>query len=97
MSNFIDKLNVQEEIVSLEIIREQNKWKINDRIAEPEVNLADIKNSEINIETLLDMNLNMELDELLEVTFSEMRTHTQLFQSNLNNQKSDIKQTLQKN
>ena len=90
MSNFIDKLNVQEEIVSLEIVREQYKWKINDRIADLEVKLADIKNSEINIDILLDMKL----DELFEVKFSEMRTHTQLFQSNLNKQKSNIKQNL---
>ena len=96
MSNFIDKITVEEEIVSLEIVREQYKWKVNDRIAELEVKLADIKNSEINIDTVLDMNLNVELDDLLEITFSEMGNHTQFFQSKLNKQKSNIKQTLPK-
>ena len=87
MSNFIDKLNVQEKTVSLEIVREQYKWEIDDRIAELEIKLADITNYEINIDTLLDMDLTMELDELLEITFSEMRNRTQLFQSILNKQK----------
>ena len=42
------------------------------------------------------MNLKMELDDLFETTFSEMRNHTQLFQSILNKQKYNIKKTLQK-
>ena len=63
------------------------RWKINNRIAELEDKPADIKNSVINIDTLLTMDLKMEFDELLEVTLSEMRIHTQIFQSSLNKQK----------
>ena len=94
MTKFIEKINIKEEVVTLELVKEQYMWKIDDRINYLEDKLADIKISEINIDTLLTMELTMEPDELLEVTFSEMRFHTKLFQSNLNKQKSNIKTTL---
>ena len=87
MTNFIDKITTQEEIVTLEIIRAQYKWKVNDRIKHLEELLVNITNSEINNNTLLTMDLTMELDDLLEITLSEMRNHTILFQSILNKQK----------
>ena len=94
MTNFIDKLTIQEEIVSLEIIKAKHKWKFNDRIHQLEDQLINITQMEINNDTLLTMDLNTELDILLENTLSEMRTHTILFQSILNKQKSDIKKIL---
>ena len=94
ITNFIDKLTVQEEIVSLEIIKAKHNWKVNDRIQELEDTLINITQNEVSNNTLLTMDLNTELDNLQEYTLSEMRTHTILFQTTLNKQKHDIKKYL---
>ena len=50
MSNFIDKINVQEEIVTLEIVKEQYKRKINDRISELENEIEGYQQAEHRLE-----------------------------------------------
>ena len=62
----------------------ESHWEINHL----EEKIFNIENSELNLEALLNMDLTMEVDELLEITLSEMRSHTKLFQSKLNKQKN---------
>ena len=56
--------------------------------------LVKIKNLEFSTNTLLTMDLTMELDDLLEITLSEMRTHTNHFQSILDKQQKYTKKFL---
>ena len=63
MTNFIDKLSVQGEIVSLEIIKANHNWKVNDRIQELEDTLINITKNEVSNNTLLTMDLNTERDK----------------------------------
>ena len=75
-------------------MREQYKWKINERINILEEELLNIKNSELDIATILTIDLSVDYDELLVVVLLNMRAHRKLFQSELNKQKHDIKKEL---
>ena len=50
-----------------------------------------LKQKELDIDTLLTLDLEIDKDELIEVVLSDMRIHTNLFQAELNKNKKDIK------
>ena len=87
MDNLIKKIAIQEEILDFEIINNKYGWQIEDRLKylneEPIVQ----KNNELDIDTILNFDLHTEKGDLIEVVLSEMRIHTNMFQSELNKQK----------
>ena len=96
--NFSSKVRIQEEIVGLELLRHQLDWKVGERISLLESELEDLAEAEISNEDILKMDLNMEIDELLEITLCEMRNHMKLFEKDrkkeLERHKDDIEQRL---
>ncbi len=96
--NFSQKIRIQEEIVGLELLRHNLDWKVGERISFLESELETLADAETSNEDILKMNLNMELDELLEITLCEMRNHTKLFEKErkkeLERHKEDIEQRL---
>ena len=96
--NFSSKVWIQEEIVGLELLRHQLDWKVGERISLLESELENLAEAEISNEDILKMDLNMEIDELLEITLCEMRNHTKLFEKDRNKelkkQKEDLEQRL---
>ena len=90
LDNFNNKIAIQEEIVNLEVINNIFGWKINNWLNSLKHDLMFLKQKEVDMETLLTLELNAEKDELIEVVLSEMRVHTNLFQAELNKNKKDI-------
>ena len=56
--------------------------------------MNDINNNELDMETLLTLELHTDKGDLIEVILSDMRIHTNLFQAELNKQKKDLKKKL---
>ena len=52
-SNFYKKINIQEEMVSLEIMRDKHKWKVEDRVKQLKDMLVSLRGSEIDNSSLL--------------------------------------------
>ena len=96
--NFSKKVRIQEEIVGLELLRHNLDWKVGERISFLESELETLAEAETTNEDILKMDLNMELDELIEITLCEMRNHTKLFEKErkkeLERHKEDIEQRL---
>ena len=97
-NNFSKKIRIQEEIVGLELLRHNLDWKVGERISLLESELENLAEAETSNEDILKMDLNMELDELIEITLCEMRNHTKLFEKErkkgLERHKEDIEQRL---
>ena len=89
--NFSKKIKIQEEIFSLELIREKLNWMVGERISLLEGELAQLAANEVSNSEILDMELNMDIDELLEITLCEMRNHTKLFEKFRNKQLKETK------
>ena len=65
-------------------------WHVEDRLKILNEELIVLKN-ELEMGTLLTMDLDTDKDELIEVVLSDMRIHTNLFQTELNKQKRTSK------
>ena len=91
MDNLIKKIAIQEEILDFEIINNKYGWQIEDRLKYLNEELIVLKNNELDIDTLLTFDLHTEKGDLIEVVLSDMRIHTNLFQSELNKQKKTRK------
>ena len=71
---------------------------VGERISLLEGELAQLAANEVSNNEILDMELNMDIDELLEITLCEMRNHTKLFEKfrskQLKETKIDLEQKL---
>ena len=92
---FSKKLRIQEEIVSLELLRDELNWIVGERISLLENKLVLLAETEIGNEEILNMELTMEVDELLGITLCEMRIHTKLFEKDRNLQLKQLKKDLE--
>ena len=82
LDNFNKKIAIQEEIVNLEVMECQYGWNVADRLTSFKNYLIFLKEKELDIDTLLTLNLEIDEDELIEVVLSDMRIHTNLFKQN---------------
>ena len=92
IENLTQKIHTQEKIVDIKILQEQYCWQVTDRLKELNEKLICIKENEMSMDTLLTLDLNTYLDELIEVILSEMKYHTIIFQKELPKQKNSHKQ-----
>ena len=63
-------------------MRDKYKWKVNDRIKQLEDLLCQLMTEELDNGHILSLCLIMELDDVLEVTLSEMWNHTKILSNN---------------
>lgn len=91
------KKRIHEEIVALELLRKKYNWMVGERISLLESKLAQLVTNEVENIKILNMELNMDIDELLEITLSEMRNHTKLFEKSHNQQLNETKIDLESN
>ena len=92
ITNLINKSSIQEEIVTLEMIKLEYNWPIDERLNELQCQLLHNFESEIPLSDILSKELTTDPKHLLDSVISDWKTHTELYMKELKMQRQD-KQT----